>query len=50
MAVAALDKDDGGGAPVEAATLWQELAETDAGLAEATADLAEATAEIAEAG
>ena len=50
LAVAALDKDDGGGAPVEAATLWQELAETDAGLAEATADLAEATAEVAEAG
>ena len=50
MAVAALDKDDGGGPLAEAATLWQELAETDAGLAEATADLAEATAEVAEAG
>ena len=50
MAVAALDKDDGGGALVEATPLWQELAETDAGLAEATADLAEATAEVAEAG
>jgi len=61
LAVAALAKDDGGGALGEAsvAELWQEVAEEDAGLAEATAERAEATAadayaaataEVAEAG
>jgi hypothetical protein len=49
LAVAALAKDDGGGALGEApaAELWQELAEGDPGLAEATAECAEATAEYA---
>jgi hypothetical protein len=60
LAVAALAKDDGGGARGEASApvLWPAFAEEDAGLAEATAERAEATAadyaaataEVAEAG